>query len=175
MGIDTWVLSRTLKFVPVAAFIAFLMLGSKQKTIEAGELRNVEFVSTRIYRRFVTVITLTRLDETDDGLFGHLTMRGFDCITLENSETAIPTGSYKIGVVYSAHLGYNVLTVQGVPNRSSITIHKGNFPSDSRGCLILGTKRKGGTVIGSEEAFNQLFCLVSKALNSGGEVWITII
>ena len=62
----------------------------------------------------------------------------------EKSVSCIPSGEYKCRVRLereSATRGYVHLLVQDVPNRSYILFHRGNYPSDSRGCILTGTHR----------------------------------
>jgi len=62
----------------------------------------------------------------------------------EKSVSCIPSGEYKCRVRLareSATRGYVHLLVEDVPNRSYILFHRGNSPSDSRGCILTGTHR----------------------------------
>ena len=69
----------------------------------------------------------------------------FDCHTLElpwkdnnNNVSCIPVGEYKVVKRYSPKYG-NHFHVTGVPGRSYILIHKGNYFTDIRGCILVGT------------------------------------
>jgi len=62
----------------------------------------------------------------------------------QKSISCIPKGEYKCRVRLareSATRDYVHLLVQDVPNRSYILFHRGNYPSDSRGCILTGTHR----------------------------------
>ena len=62
----------------------------------------------------------------------------------EKSVSCIPNGEYKCRVRLareSATRDYVHLLVEDVPNRSYILFHRGNYPSDSRGCILTGTHR----------------------------------
>ena len=62
----------------------------------------------------------------------------------EKSVSYIPSGEYKCRVRLareSATRDYVHLLVEDVPNRSYILFHRGNYPSDSRGCILTGTHR----------------------------------
>ena len=62
----------------------------------------------------------------------------------EKSVSCIPEGIYNCRVRLareSASRDYVHLLVQDVPNRSYILFHRGNYPSDSRGCILTGTHR----------------------------------
>jgi hypothetical protein len=62
----------------------------------------------------------------------------------ERSISCIPAGEYGCRVRLareSATRDYVHLLVEDVPNRSYILFHRGNYPSDSRGCILTGTHR----------------------------------
>jgi len=62
----------------------------------------------------------------------------------EKSVSCVPSGEYKCRVRLareSATRDYVHLLVEDVPNRSYILFHRGNYPSDSRGCILTGTHR----------------------------------
>jgi len=92
---------------------------------------------------------LTRL--TDDGkqtlgqfqAFSGIS-KVFECKTLElpwldNSKqiSCIPAGTYQVRKHNSPTFG-KVFHVTGVPGRSEILIHKGNFNKDTKGCILVG-------------------------------------
>ena len=62
----------------------------------------------------------------------------------EKRVSCIPDGEYKCRVRLARESGsrdYVHLLVQDVPDRSYILFHRGNYPSDSRGCILIGTHR----------------------------------
>jgi len=62
----------------------------------------------------------------------------------QKSISCITKGEYKCRVRLereSATRDYVHLLVQDVENRSYILFHRGNYPSDSRGCILTGTHR----------------------------------
>lgn len=62
----------------------------------------------------------------------------------QKSVSCIPAGEYKCRIRVareSATRDYVHLLVKEVPNRSYILFHRGNTPSDSRGCILTGTHR----------------------------------
>jgi hypothetical protein len=97
-------------------------------------------------------LLLIRDTFTDKSVTGKLYCNGeFIAHTLElpwrdneKSVSCIPNGEYKCRVRLareSATRDYVHLLVQDVPNRSYILFHRGNYPSDSRGCILTGTHR----------------------------------
>ncbi len=102
-----------------------------------------------------TLIKLKRLDATDQGIFGHLTMDDFDCVTLENHNLNIPVGIYKVTLYDSPSHGCKVPWVH-VPGREYIEIHPGNYEKDSKGCILVGETRDGFAVDNSRTTFQML-------------------
>ena len=79
----------------------------------------------------------------------------------EKSVSCIPEGEYKCRVRLARESGsrdYVHLLVEDVPNRSYILFHRGNFPSDSKGCLLSGTHRAQvpDKILGSKIAHSYL-------------------
>lgn len=104
-------------------------------------------------------ITITRLDATDRGIFGHLTLDSgpFNCVTLENHVLSIPEGIYPITMYASPDHGMaTVPLLHNVPGRSFVEIHWGNWEKDSKGCILVGSERDGWAIDSSQEAFNDL-------------------
>jgi hypothetical protein len=94
---------------------------------------------------------LNRLDKGVDQTLGRFTMYDgleevFSCVTLElpdkgnkTSISSIPIGTYK--VVHRHSKKYlNHLILLDVPNRRYILIHSGNFYTDTRGCILVGSR-----------------------------------
>lgn len=99
-------------------------------------------------------VKLQRLETGEEGTFGRLTFGNFSCYTGElpwkyntRQQSCIPTGTYACRLRQSPKFG-RVYEVTGVPNRSFILIHGGNFSGDvSRGytshvegCILLGNR-----------------------------------
>ena len=94
---------------------------------------------------------LNRLDESVDQTLGCLTLydglkKVFECVTLElpyehnmTSVSCVPKGSYDVTHRYSCKYK-NHLIVNDVPNRRYILIHYGNFHTDTRGCILVGSR-----------------------------------
>ena len=85
------------------------------------------------------------------------------CYTLEPPKEqppvkprAIPPGSYDFIFTESAKLGYVTPLLEAVPDFDEIRIHKGNFPSDTEGCILVGRNLGTNAIYNSGEAFNVL-------------------
>ena len=97
-------------------------------------------------------LLLIRDDFTEKSVMGKLYCNGeFIAHTLElpwkdneKSVSCIPKGRYNCRIRLareSATRDYVHLLVQDVPDRKYILFHRGNYPSDSRGCILTGTHR----------------------------------
>lgn len=92
------------------------------------------------------MFTLMRIAMRSEGVFGVM----FDdegypfTLSLERpwldnkpNESCIPKGVYTCVKVVSPKFG-KTFKVSGVKDRSDILFHKGNVPSDSHGCILIG-------------------------------------
>ena len=98
------------------------------------------------------------------------------CDTLENpwqdnqrNVSCIPEGVYPVRLRLpreSATRDYLHLLVQEVPNRDFILVHRGNFPSQTQGCLLVGLGAEQDVVHNSVLAMD---LLIKEILHLGGE------
>ena len=98
------------------------------------------------------------------------------CDTLENSWqdnqrniSCIPEGVYPVRLRLPRESGtrdYLHLLVQEVPNRDFILVHRGNFPSQTQGCLLVGLGTEQDVVNNSVLAMD---LLIKEILHLGGE------
>ncbi len=98
------------------------------------------------------------------------------CDTLENpwidnqrNISCIPEGVYDVRLRLPRESGtrdYLHLLVQEVPNRDFILVHRGNFPSQTQGCLLVGIGTEQDVVHNSVLAMD---LLIKEILNLGGE------
>ena len=98
------------------------------------------------------------------------------CDTLENpwvdnqrNISCIPEGVYPVRLRLpreSATRDYLHLLVQEVPNRDFILVHRGNFPSQTQGCILVGLGTEQDVVHNSVLAMD---LLIKEILNLGGE------
>lgn len=100
----------------------------------------------------------------------------FECLTLElpynenkRNISSIPLGTYIMKLSNSPKFG-NVYKLENVQNRSEILIHKGNYSTDTQGCIIVGSALvleanfEKGMLINSTTAFNNLMKLNIKSM-----------
>jgi len=94
---------------------------------------------------------LNRLDEGIDQTLGYLTLwdgleKVFECVTLElpyednmTNISCVPKGVYKVSPRYSDKYKKHFI-LDDVPNRRYILIHHGNYNTDTRGCILIGSR-----------------------------------
>jgi hypothetical protein len=98
------------------------------------------------------------------------------CDTLENpwrdnqrNISCIPEGEYPVRLRLareSASRDYLHLLVQDVPNRDWVLVHRGNFPSQTKGCVLVGLGTQQDVVHNSVLAMD---LLIKEILHLGGE------
>jgi hypothetical protein len=120
--------------------------------------------------------TLQREKSTDGGTFGKLTLPDgttFNTLELpwrnnESGKSCIPPGTYKVETRNSPKFGPGTYEVKGVPGRTAILIHSGNYAgnvdkgqkSNVEGCILLGFSRStqsGQPMIQESRAAMQAF------------------
>ena len=98
------------------------------------------------------------------------------CVTLERSAArfgdahpCIPAGEYRVVLYHSPHFGRLMPLLEGVPDRSGIEIHWGNFVHDFEGCIGVGAWRGQmpdgtPTIWNSRATFDRVFAQIEAAL-----------
>lgn len=69
-----------------------------------------------------------------------------------HGETAIPSGTYRLGFEDSPRFGADTLTLYDVPGFSHVRIHGGTDVDDTEGCVLVGSRqdRLAGTLHGAK-------------------------
>ena len=122
-------------------------------------------------------LLLIRDTFTENSTIGELFINGERfCDTLENpwldnqrNISCIPAGEYPVRLRYpreSATREYLHLLVQDVPNRDYILFHRGNFPKDTSGCILVGQGTQQDVVNNSTLAMD---LVMKEILNLGAE------
>ena len=75
-------------------------------------------------------------------------------------ETAIPYGTYKIGISYSPRFKKELPRLLNVRHFDGILIHAGNTAKDTHGCILVGRNTEKGKVTNSKATFDRLFTLM---------------
>jgi hypothetical protein len=121
------------------------------------------------------VLSLNTTDIGKDGCFGILRngSRAI-CYTLERTfppeeKPVIPAGRFKCVRSKFIRGDYDTFEVIGVEGHDRLLFHRGNFETDSLGCILVGTKRGElsgkPAVLDSKTAFKLFWELVK------GEAW----
>ena len=121
-------------------------------------------------------LLLIRDTFTEESTIGELFINGERiCDTLENpwldnqrTISCIPEGEYPVRLRTareSATRDYLHLLIQDVPNRDFILVHRGNFPSQTKGCVLVGLGTQQNVVNNSRLAMD---LLIKEILNLGG-------
>ena len=141
------------------------------------KLKESEYQKSTISKVDNTINLLLIRDEfTDKSTLGKLFLNGeMFCQTLElpyldnqRSISCIPEGEYKVRLrtaKESSSRDYLHLLVQDVKGRSYILVHIGNFPRDTKGCILVGQSRQQDRVNNSRIAME---LLLKEILNLGG-------
>lgn len=119
-------------------------------------------------------ILVKRLHKTGKSIIGELSINGvFECYTLEDIErkvkvagkTAIPKGTYKVGISMSNRFKKMLPILFDVPNFTGVRIHSGNVAENTEGCILVGNTRSLDFIGESRKAFNKLFAKMKLAEN----------
>lgn len=92
------------------------------------------------------MLTITHNNDDGKRTTGWLVYGEFSCKTLElpwlqnqTNISRIPSGIYECQKITSPSLG-DCIEIIGVPNRTYVRIHSGNFTRDILGCVLVGEK-----------------------------------
>jgi hypothetical protein len=147
-------------------------------------------------------LTLHRDPSGEKSTLGRLFIDGeFECFTLENPWkdnkrriSCIPEGEYEIkfrmegdwlkwsykrfpelhGTDLDGNPRRGTLELQDVPGRNYILIHWGNYPTDTQGCVLVGTGRGVDAVWRSQAAYKAFYPKIADPLSCGQRVTLEI-
>lgn len=140
-------------------------------------------------------VLVIRQNFTDEYTEGRLYINGkYICDTLEDCDrnldssmsedeiinkkiygkTAIPTGRYKVIIDYSNKFKKNLIHILEVKCFDGIRCHSLNEASQSLGCIGVGKKTSNGWISESRKTYSIIHKIVSDAIDSGENVYITI-
>lgn len=89
-------------------------------------------------------------------------------------ETAIPKGVYKIILAMSPRFKRILPVLLNVKYFTGILIHRGNYPKDTHGCILVGENKIKGGLINSTIYEIKLVKLMTTAIKNGEDITITI-
>ncbi len=132
-------------------------------------------------------LLLHRTEFKDSYTIGDLSIDGkFFCHTLEDvvrntdslkvyGQTAIPFGTYDIQITMSKRFKINLPLLMKVPNFTGVRIHSGNHAADTEGCLLVGYKKHGSSILQSRDALHDLIAILQSEVSKNGNISITIV
>jgi hypothetical protein len=144
------------------------------------KIKNMEILRERSFKTPVSTIgpvsidgkfTCYGLEPRDRDLTSAMTPAQIKLKKVDG-ETAIAPGRYPITKYYSPDHSTWVLRVLNVIGFDYIEIHIGNYPHDTKGCLLLGTGYAKDMVTNSKVAVDAFYKVVFAALDAGEGVWI---
>lgn len=161
------------------------MLGKFPRIRSVGRFLSVLCVTTMIsnpisYERSTTIglengkmkLSLTRILRTNDRTLGILRLSGdsgeqgnLELRTLEpplraGKPRSIPAGTYVVKVLQQPGNTQPRLLLQSVVDFSNVYIEVGNFPKDTRGCILVGLEHVPSGLKDSQKAYSLLLELV---------------
>lgn len=128
-------------------------------------------------------IIVKRVHKSAVSTIGEMYIDGvFECYTLEDVErpvkvygkTAIPKGSYKVGITMSNRFKKMMPILYNVPNFEGVRIHSGNKAEDTEGCILVGETRGKDFIFQSKIAYSKLFDKMENAIKLKQQITITI-
>lgn len=125
-------------------------------------------------------LTVERTRFSEISTQGQMAIDGaFFCYTLELPRkdglpgSCIPAGRYQVTTYPSPHFGRLMPLINNGPGRSEIEIHWGNYPDNTRGCILLGYQSSQDSIGNSRLAFNDFWDRGQGPMERG-ECYITI-
>lgn len=125
------------------------------------------------------MLVLKRIFQNDKYTIGKLYLNDtYLCDTLEPpkyvNHPCIEKGTYRIGYQYSNKFGRNMPFLLNVNGRVGIMIHSGNYPKDTKGCILLGRNLAKGSVSNSKQTFQNVNSIIQGVVNLTGTATITV-
>lgn len=128
-------------------------------------------------------LELIRKIKTEESTVGVLFVDGImECFTLEDVErkekifgkTAIPVGTYEVGISYSNRFKRDLPILYNVSGYEGVRIHAGNTAEDTEGCILVGTTSARNKILNSRIAFSKLFDKIKLAVANKEKITLTI-
>lgn len=113
------------------------------------------------------------LEPTDRGLVSSMPTEQIKQLKVEG-KTAIPLGKYIVTMTYSPKFRKELPLINDIKCFSRVLIHAGNYPKDTKACIIPGLNSQVGMVTNSTYWTNRLIDKIRDAVNHGEIVTLEI-
>ena len=117
-------------------------------------------------------LVLQRTHASEISTQGTLTVGGLSICTLEpprrdppDKPRAIDAGTYQVTLRMSPRLGYVTPFLHEVPDFEDVLLHIGNYPTDTRGCVLVGLTANTDSINSSKQAFGALMAVLDDSSN----------
>jgi len=87
----------------------------------------------------------------------------------------INPGLYSVEMEWSPAFEMVLPELKGVPDFDEVKLHYGNWPKNTKGCVLVGLSGGAGFVNDSKDALKQIIEILNKAVAEHYSIWIKII
>ncbi len=102
-------------------------------------------------------VTRTKPVSKSGSVHGKISLNGVNMgVTLEKGSVKIMAGTYTAWVHNSNRFSRKVIMFRDANGRTAIEIHAGNSIGDTRGCILIGTSKRGDGISNSISALDAL-------------------
>jgi hypothetical protein len=109
----------------------------------------------------ICLVRMAYTDASTQGLLYFESLAKF--VTLEpakDSGMLMPLGTYHCQKTMSPRMGYRSPELFNVPGHTGERIHVGNYPTDTKGCILVGMTRARDFVGDSHKAFEEMMVML---------------
>lgn len=108
-------------------------------------------------------IKIIRTGSEGNATFGKLFVNGQQIgVTLENYSKKIHAGTYPAEFYNSPQFG-RVILLKNVVGRTYIEIHAGNYATDTKGCILVGSRKVKQEIWNSKSTLSRLIGLLENS------------
>lgn len=122
-------------------------------------------------------ITIQRFQIVGQAVFGNLQIDGKpECYTLEHLDVILSPGTFLVELTFSPRFQRLLPLLGNTENITDIRIHAGNWPRDSKGCILVGTSIAPDSqmILSSRLALDPLIEKIRSAIASGDAVTLSV-
>ncbi len=129
-------------------------------------------------------IIVQRFNRTKNGTLSRIYFDEMQFVGLEPYDYIVPEGNYLLTLTHSPRFSFKypynkvhnglVPLINGVSGHSGIRIHVGNYVSDTKGCLLIGTSVAPGMIKNSSVAYQNLLTRMQQIESLNSNVFYVI-